>query len=149
MARAEQFSKEQPLVENELPLSTFGTIPLGYQTHPRTDRAHFGNSHGCAANDRRLGHLPQCGQSSCRVHSRRQRKLADLPFNGKRVGIQVLACRFFFTGTAYNRKIVVECLPALARAHARTTVRRLKCLSPLILPHFVSVRSNARVHASR
>jgi hypothetical protein len=57
------------------------------------------------------------------VYSRYQRKLADLPWYGKRFAIQLQARRFFFTVASCDRKIFVERLPDLAKAYARTTVR--------------------------
>src|SRR5262249_44921428 len=66
---------------------------------------------------------PRCGHASRRVHSRYQRKLADLPSNGKRVVLQLQARRFFCTAAACERQIFVERLPALASAYARTTAR--------------------------
>jgi len=56
---------------------------------------------------------PRCGQSSHRVHSRYQRKLADLPSNGKRVVIQLYARRFFCTTAVVPDRILIAVFPKL------------------------------------
>lgn len=66
---------------------------------------------------------PLCGQPSQHVHSRYQRKLADLPTQGKTVLIQLHARRFFCNAPACPRQIFAERIPELARVHARTTLR--------------------------
>jgi transposase len=60
---------------------------------------------------------------SPRVHSRYQRKLTDLPWQGRVVALRLLVRRFFCTSAACDRKIFAERLPDLAAAHARTTLR--------------------------
>jgi transposase len=66
---------------------------------------------------------PLCGQFSQRVHSRYQRKLADLPMQGNTVLIQVRMRRFFCNAPACPRQIFAERMPKLARVHARSTLR--------------------------
>ncbi len=66
---------------------------------------------------------PLCGQPSHRVHSRYQRKLADLPMQGKSVLIQLRVRRFFCNAPACPRRIFAERIPELARVYARTTLR--------------------------
>jgi transposase len=66
---------------------------------------------------------PLCGQPSQRVHSRYQRKLADLPMQGKTVLIHFRARRFFCNAPGCPRQIFAERIPELARVHARTTLR--------------------------
>lgn len=66
---------------------------------------------------------PQCGLSSQRVHSRYQRRLADLPWQGRTVALQLKARRFFCTTATCARKIFVERMPEVAKTYARTTVR--------------------------
>jgi transposase len=57
------------------------------------------------------------------VHSRYQRKLADLPMQGNTVFIQLRTRRFFCNDPACPRQIFAERMPKLARVHARSTLR--------------------------
>jgi transposase len=66
---------------------------------------------------------PQCGQSSGRVHSRYQRKLADLPWQGRIVTIRLQARRFFCATTTCAQQIFVERIPQAAKVYARSTIR--------------------------
>src|SRR5262245_55430911 len=69
---------------------------------------------------------PCCGRYSDRVHSRYQRRLADLPWQGRTVALRVKVRRFFCTWAVCDRKIFVERLPDLAAVYARTTQRLAK-----------------------
>jgi transposase len=77
---------------------------------------------------RDFGHCPSCGAVSRRVHSRYQRRVADLPLAGRSVVLLVLARRFRCDAVLCSRQIFTErfadgVLPPSAR---RTT--RLDCI---------------------
>jgi transposase len=65
---------------------------------------------------------PKCNEPSKRIHSRYVRKLADLPWQGQAVHIQVQVRRFFCQGAECPRRIFAERLP-FAMPFARTTSR--------------------------
>lgn len=66
---------------------------------------------------------PLCGHMSARVHSTYVRRLADLPWQGKRAELQVFARRFRCSVTTCRRRIFTERLPEVARPKARRTPR--------------------------
>jgi transposase len=67
---------------------------------------------------------PLCRRSSRRLHSRYQRTLADLPWNGLAVQIRLQTRRFFCDTEACERRIFTERLPSVAAPYARRTRRR-------------------------
>jgi transposase len=66
---------------------------------------------------------PQCEELSSRVHSRYTRTLADLPWQGRAVRIQLQVRRFFCVTNECPRQTFAERLPEVAVVSARTTVR--------------------------
>jgi transposase len=74
---------------------------------------------------------PTCTQLSSRVHSRYQRKLADLPWSGRIVRLVVQVCRFFCQQLACPRKTFAEAIPAVAERYARRTIRLKEVLERL------------------
>jgi transposase len=66
---------------------------------------------------------PLCGEVSARPHSRYVRRLADLPCHDQPVRFHLEVRRFFCGNANCRRRIFAERLPAVAAAHARTTVR--------------------------
>ena len=66
---------------------------------------------------------PLCGGVSGQVHSHYLRTLADLPWQGRAVSIQVRARRFRCTRVGCPRRIFTERLPAVALPSARRTAR--------------------------
>jgi transposase len=66
---------------------------------------------------------PLCGGLSGRVHSRYTRTLADLPWQGRAVAVQVRARRFRCTTAGCPRRIFTEPLPEVAHPRARRTAR--------------------------
>lgn len=66
---------------------------------------------------------PQCHRLSRRVHSRCRRKLADLPWRGRAVIIDVAARQFRCRSANGSRKAFVERMPNVAGLHARRTTR--------------------------
>lgn len=71
---------------------------------------------------------PICGRPSSRVHSRYTRMLADLPWHGTPVRLELSVRRFFCDGLACSRKIFTERLPGVAAAHDRKTKRLTEAL---------------------
>jgi transposase len=66
---------------------------------------------------------PLCGSVSERIHSHYNRTLADLPWQGRTVSIQVRARRFRCAHSDCPRRIFTERLPAVAPPWARRTGR--------------------------
>jgi hypothetical protein len=69
------------------------------------------------------GVCPTCGTPSGRVHSRYTRKVADLPWQGRRVVLRVTVRRFRCRNGGCERTIFGERLPQSLAPHARTTNR--------------------------
>jgi zinc-finger of transposase IS204/IS1001/IS1096/IS1165 len=74
---------------------------------------------------------PECAHLSSRVHSRYQRKLADLPWSGRIVRLVVQVCRFFCKQPNCPRKTFAESIPAVAARYARRTIRLKEVLEHL------------------
>lgn len=66
---------------------------------------------------------PCCYQASSRVHSHYQRTVADLPWQGVTVNLQLLTRRFFCVNKTCVRRIFCERLPRVVAAYGRQTVR--------------------------
>ncbi|WP_448191500.1 transposase family protein, partial [Azospirillum sp. sgz301742] len=66
---------------------------------------------------------PLCGYMSGRVHSTYVRRLADLPWQGKRVELHIAARRFRCSVLTCRRTIFTERLPEVALPKARRTPR--------------------------
>jgi transposase len=66
---------------------------------------------------------PLCGSVSGRVHSHYSRRLADLPWQGRTVVLQVRARRFRCVSAGCFRRIFTERLPAVVPPRARRTAR--------------------------
>jgi transposase len=69
------------------------------------------------------GICPDCDRRTKRIHSRYTRRLADLPWQGRAVRIEVRARRFRCSGASCPRRIFAERLPEVALARARRTSR--------------------------
>ncbi len=70
---------------------------------------------------------------SRRIHSRYQRKLADLPWEGLPVVILLQARKFFCVGDRCRRKIFTERLPGTVARYARRSCRSSEALNWLTL----------------
>jgi transposase len=66
---------------------------------------------------------PQCCQSSGRVHSRYERELADLPWQGLPVHVRWRSRKFFCDNPFCAQRIFTERLPAVAESYGRKTCR--------------------------
>ena len=76
---------------------------------------------------------PACGTSSRKVHSRYVRRLADLPWNGVPVVIQLQTRRFFCVEPGCRRKVFTEPLPATVARYSRRSCRSSEALRWLTL----------------
>jgi len=66
---------------------------------------------------------PLCGQTSTRVHSRYARRVADLPWHGVAMRLDLHVRRFFCLVPQCPRQIFVERLPGVVAPFARRTLR--------------------------
>lgn len=66
---------------------------------------------------------PVCGAESRRVHSRYERTLADLPWQGVAVRMRLRTRRFFCDAPRCARQVFAERLPGTVASYARQTVR--------------------------
>jgi transposase len=74
---------------------------------------------------------PQCDQDSGRVHSRYERKLADLPWQGVRLQLCWRIRRFFCGNPNCPQRIFTERQPEIAQAYARRTTRLTKAFAAI------------------
>jgi transposase len=76
-----------------------------------------------------VGYCPLCHTASNRVHSYYQRKVRDLPINGKKVELQICCRKFFCQQEGCPRKIFAQqckrCLKPYARRLERATEQAL------------------------
>lgn len=70
-----------------------------------------------------IGICPECNTCSGRVHSRYQRTLQDLPWQGNAVRFLLTVRRFFCGNAACKRKIFAEAPATVARRYRRKTSR--------------------------
>jgi len=80
---------------------------------------------------RRVVACPKCGHASTRIHSRYSRTLADLPWHGLRVRLDVHVRRFFCDVPGCKRRIFTERLPNTAASYARRTARAASALEAI------------------
>lgn len=66
---------------------------------------------------------PLCHRSSTRIHSRYVRQIADLPWMGCAVHLELHVRRFFCPNKACARVIFTERLPSVVEPYARRTTR--------------------------
>lgn len=66
---------------------------------------------------------PRCCQPSARVHSRYRRTVADLPWHGVRVKLELHSRRFFCDSELCPQRIFCERLPSVVAHYARKTMR--------------------------
>jgi transposase len=71
---------------------------------------------------------PLCQQRSTRIHSRYLHQVADLPWHGIALRLQLQVRRFFCTTPACQRAIFTERLPGLVAPYARKTIRLTQVL---------------------
>jgi transposase len=74
---------------------------------------------------------PQCGQRSTRVHSWYVRKIADLPWHGVPLRLDLHLRRFFCDQPTCARRIFAERLPGVVEPYARRTVHLADALTLL------------------
>jgi transposase len=68
-----------------------------------------------------LAVCPRCGLASSRVHSRYQRRLADVAIAGRPVLIDLVARKFFCHVSGCPQRIFAEQVPGLTARHRRTS----------------------------
>jgi transposase len=66
---------------------------------------------------------PVCSQVAHQIHSRYQRTVADLPWAGLAVQLQLTVRKFFCAASQCSRHIFTERLPSLVAPYARRTLR--------------------------
>jgi transposase len=66
---------------------------------------------------------PQCHSPSAHLHSRYVRRLADLPWLGVAVRVEVHARRLFCRHVECPQRIFCECIPTFVAPYARRTLR--------------------------
>lgn len=71
----------------------------------------------------RFSPCPVCGSPATRIHSRYQRRLADLPSTGQPVHIVLTVRKFFCDAPTCPRKIFTERLAPFVASSARVTAR--------------------------
>ena len=76
---------------------------------------------------------PGCGRRSRQVHSRYKRQLADLPWEGIPVKIELRVRRFFCPTESCSQRIFTERLPNTVARHARRTCRLSAALNRITL----------------
>ena len=74
---------------------------------------------------------PLCGTAATRIHSRYQRRLADLPCAGQPVSFQLSVRKFFCDESSCPRKIFTERLAPFVAPSARMTARLFQLLQTL------------------
>ena len=72
---------------------------------------------------RLVSHCPVCGSAATRIHSRYQRRLADLPSTGQPVRVLLTVRKFFCDMPTCPRKIFTERLAPFVAPWARVTAR--------------------------
>ncbi len=76
---------------------------------------------------------PGCGTFSDRVHSRYQRKLSDLPWEGLPVRVQLRTRRFFCVRPECSQTIFAERFPSTVMRYGRRTCRLSRAYSVLAM----------------
>lgn len=92
---------------------------------------------------RRVVACPGCQCPSTRLHSRYRRTLADLPWHGLGVRVEVEVRRFFCDQPGCARRIFTERLPKTACPYARRTSRAMT--TPEIIAVALGGRAGARL----
>jgi transposase len=72
---------------------------------------------------------PLCQRRSAQIHSRYVRQIADLPWMGCAVGLQLHVRRFFCSNCECARQIFTERLPSVVAPYARRTTRLTEVLT--------------------
>ena len=76
---------------------------------------------------------PECDRASRRVHSRYRRHIADLPWEGIPVKIELRVRRFFCVTDGCSQRIFTERLPNTVKRHSRRTCRLSRTLDRITL----------------
>lgn len=76
-------------------------------------------------------HCPQCHQPSSSLKARYLRRIADLPWHGVAVGLQLLTRKFRCRNELCQQKVFCERLPTVVAPFARRTIRLAKVIELL------------------
>jgi transposase len=76
-------------------------------------------------------HCPKCQRPSSSFHSNNQRSVADLPWHGVAIKLQLHTCKFRCENARCPQIIFCERLPKAFDAYARKTVRLKETLTLL------------------
>jgi transposase len=90
---------------------------------------------------------PVCSTLTGRIHSRYERKLADIPCVSFSLTLVMQVCKFFCDNSACTRRIFTERLPQVAAPWARKTIRLVERLQAigLALGGAAGARLSARI----
>ncbi len=88
----------------------------------------------------------KCGQTTCHLHSRYQRTVADLPWQGIAVKFRLNVRKFFCDNGECERRIFTEPLPQILVPYARKTIRLTDALQELA---FLAFRNEKTVSVAR
>src|SRR3978361_1060110 len=116
-----KWENTQPLREPSLSKRILPLIPAGLvinQILPSADEISM-----MASSCQEAPHCPSCAQASQRIHSHYQRRLCDLPSQGRPVTLRVQVRRFRCLNPTCSRQTFAEPLPSTARRRARRTER--------------------------
>src|SRR5690242_11966808 len=64
---------------------------------------------------------PSCGEISKRIHSRYERRIADLPWSGRTVAVTLRVRRFLCRSPDCPQRLFTERLPGVVGPYARRT----------------------------
>lgn len=81
-----------------------------------------------ASSTSQFGACPHCNGNSTAIHSRYQRTLADLPWQGKQVTVRLLVRKFFCKQSTCKQSVFTERIPLLMAPYARRTRRLVQLL---------------------
>ena len=95
------------------------------------------------ASYRRRAPCPRCGRDADRVHSRYTRRLADLPWQGRAVCLQLTTRKFLCAWRTCRRRIFTERLPETVVPYGRRTLRAGEALTAIGLS--IGARPGARL----
>lgn len=76
---------------------------------------------------------PRCGKASSRIHSRYERRLADLPMMGRQVAWCLRVRRFFCDAAKCSQRVFAERMPEVVRPYGRQTIRLVETWCRLAL----------------
>lgn len=104
-------------------METIPLLPDSSALHLERVSVALGVAEIIVSSARPMGHCPRCGMPAARVHSRYERTLQDLPWQGTRVKIRWRSRKFFCDTPGCEQRIFTERLPTITWRYGRRTVR--------------------------